>query len=148
MRKLIEQNGARVKTGWPVQLHRYEPDKLPDPADVIDCALIVNDRTDGVPRARLVVSNGASFDTLAYLTDIPAASSAAVLVPQSIPALPPPLPGHHLLTYSPPDTTLPARVDALERFNGETNARIAELERVIDQLNAVANAIRQTKGRT
>jgi hypothetical protein len=69
-------------------------------------------------------------------------------VPQSIPALPPPLPGHHLLTYSPPDTTLPARVDALERFNGETNARIAELERVIDQLNAVANAIRQTKGRT
>jgi len=151
MRKLIEQNGARVKTGWPVQFHRYAPDKLPDPADVIDCPLIVNDRSDGVPRGRVVVSNGASYDTVAYLTDIPAGSPAVALA-QSLPALPVTQPIAAQVTELRPlvasDPALAARVDAIERTTGELSARVSELERIFDELKGAAAAIRSTKGRT
>lgn len=161
MRKLIEQNGARVKTGWPVQFHRYAPDKLPDPADVIDCPLIVNDRSDGVPRGRVVVSNGASYDTVAYLTDIPAGSPASVLA-QALPALPdmpPPMPAINIVgevsrqiaalrPVVASDPVLSLRVDTIERIAGELSARVSELERIFDELKGAAAAIRSTKGRT
>jgi hypothetical protein len=150
MRKLIEQNGARVKTGWPVQFHRYAPDKLPDPADVIDCPLIVNDRSDDVPRGRVVVSNGASYDTVAYLTDIPAGSPAVALA-QALPALPVMQPVAAQITALRPlvasDPALAARVDAIERTTGELSARVSELERIFDELKGAAAAIRSTKGR-
>jgi len=150
MRKLIEQNGARVKTGWPVQFHRYAPDKLPDPADVIDCPLIVNDRSDGVPRGRVVVSNGASYDTVAYLTDIPAGSPAVALA-QSLPALPVTQPIAAQVTELRPlvasNPAIAVRVDALDRTTGELSARVSELERIFDELKGAAAAIRSTKGR-
>lgn len=143
--KMIDKDGARVVTGWPVRLHRYEPGKLPDPADMLDCLLIVNDRSDGVPRARLVLSNGASYDTVAYLTDIPSGSPAASLAP-ALPALtlPPPLPvqnvvaevSRQIATLRPvPDAS---RVAALEH-------RVAECERIIDEFIAAAKASQQLK---
>jgi hypothetical protein len=162
MPRLIEQNGARVKTGWPVQFHRYEPDKLPDPADVLDCPLIVNDRSDGVPRGRVVVSNGASYDTVAYLTDIPAGSPAVALA-KALPALPdmpppPPLPAINIVgevsrqiaalrPVVASDPVLSLRVDTIERIAGELSARVSELERIFDELKGAAAAIRSTKGR-
>lgn len=156
MPKLIEQNGARVKTGWPVQIHRYEPGKLPDPADVLDCLLIVNDRSDGIPRARLVLSNGASYDTVAYLTDIPAGSPAADLAPE-LPALtlPPPLPApvptalvvaevsRQIATLQPVSDA--SRVAALEHRVAEQDHRLAECERIIDEFIAAAKASQQIK---
>lgn len=156
MPKLIEQNGARVKTGWPVQIHRYEPGKLPDPADVLDCLLIVNDRSDGIPRARLVLSNGASYDTVAYLNDIPAGSPAADLAPE-LPALtlPPPLPApvptalvvaevsRQIATLQPVSDA--SRVAALERRVAEQDHRLAECERIIDEFIAAAKASQQIK---
>lgn len=150
MRKLIEQSGARVKTGWPVQFHRYSPDKLPDPADVIDCPLIVNDRSDGVPRGRVVISNGAGYDVFAYLIDIPAGSPAIALA-QSLPALPVMQPVAAQVTELRPlvtfDLALAARVDSIERTARELSARVAELERIFDELKGAAAAIRSTKGR-
>lgn len=145
--KMIDKDGARVVTGWPVKLHRYEPGKLPDPADVLDCLLIVNDRSDGIPRARLVLSNGASYDTVAYLTDIPAGSPAAALAP-ALPALtlPPPLPvqnvaaevSRQIATLRPQPVSDESRVAALEH-------RVAECERIIDEFIAAARQSQQLK---
>lgn len=143
---MISQNGARVTTGWPLQVHRYEPDKLPDPADVLDCLLIVNDRSDGIPRARLVVSNGASFDPVAYLTDIPAGSpqvSTPALPPMQLPAVVPNVAAEvarqvaRLIPASPTDT---ARLDAME-------SRLAECERLIDAFIQAAQHSKQIKDR-
>lgn len=145
---MIDKDGARVVTGWPVRLHRYDPGKLPDPADMLDCLLIVNDRSDGIPRARLVLSNGASYDTVAYLTDIPV-GSPAVMAP-ALPALPlpPPLPApvptalvvaevsRQIATLQPVSDE--SRVAALEN-------RVAECERVIDQFIEAAKASQQLK---
>lgn len=151
---MIYQNGARVTTGWPLQLLRYEAGQLPDPADVLDCILIVNDRTDGVPRARLVSSNGASYDTIAYLTDIPAGSppvSAPSLPPVQIPApVAAPIPNvaaevaKQIALLRPAtsnDPALAARVEALE-------TRLTECERQLDSFIEAARATLQLKGRT
>ncbi len=56
----------------PFKLPRYEIGALPDPGPHVDCLIIVNDRQDGQPRARLALSNGASWDMLAGLHDAPA----------------------------------------------------------------------------
>ena len=150
MPKLIDQSGARVKTGWPVQIHRYESGKLPDPADVLDCLLIVNDRTDGIPRARLVLSNGASYDTVAYLTDIPA-GSPAVMAP-ALPALtlPPPLPVPvasplRLVSDDHRVAALEQRIAALEQRGADKDHRLSECERIIDEFIAAAKASQQLK---
>ena len=62
MPKAIEDDGHRARATKPLALRRYEAGKLPDPGQCVDCAIIVNDRSDGVPRARLAISNGASWD--------------------------------------------------------------------------------------
>ena len=154
--KMIDKDGARVVTGWPLKLHRYDPGRLPDPADMLDCLLIVNDRTDGIPRARLVLSNGASYDTVAYLTDIPAGSPAADLAPE-LPALtlPPPLPApvptalvvaevsRQIATLQPVSDA--SGVAALEHRVAEQDHRLAECERIIDEFIAAAKASQQLK---
>lgn len=144
---MIDKDGARVVTGWPLKLHRYDPGKLPDPADTLDCLLIVNDRSDGIPRARLVLSNGASYDTVAYLTDIPAGSPAAVLAP-ALPALtlPPPLPvqnvaaevSRQIASLRPQVLPDESRIAALEH-------RLSECERIIDEFIAAARQSQQLK---
>lgn len=155
MPKLIEQSGARVRTGWPVQIHRYDPGNLPDPADVLDCLLIVNDRADGIPRVRLVLSNGASYDTVAYLTDIPAGSSVAAAHVLPALALPPPLPApvptalvaaevsRQIATLQPVSDA--SRVAALEHRVAEQDHRLADCERIIDEFIAAAKASQQIK---
>jgi hypothetical protein len=149
MRKLISQDGARVRTGWPLTLHRYEAGSLPDPADVIDCPLIVNDRTDGVPRGRIVISNGASYDDIAYLTDIPA--GAPQVSAPSLPPLPVAVPAPNvaaevarqvaaLQPVVQADPALAARVEVIEQ-------RLAECERVIDEFIGAAKMSKQLKDR-
>lgn len=70
--KPIEDRGHALQLHKPIALKRYEPNKLPDPGQCVDCLIIVNDRKDGVPRGRLAVSNGASWDHVAWLDDIKA----------------------------------------------------------------------------
>lgn len=76
MPKAIEHEGHRVAVPLPLALRRYEANKLPDPGQCVDCLIIVNDRSDGQPRARFAVSNGASWDF--YVREDQAVSSQAV----------------------------------------------------------------------
>ena len=137
------QDGARVATGWPIKLHRFEANSLPDPADVLDCIVLINDRTDGIPRTRVAVSNGASFDYLGYLTDIPAAPQqqpvAQPLVPIQLPQYQPP----QQVLLPPPaynDTGIRRDVFQAQAENRDLARRVTELERVIDALHDVATA--------
>lgn len=63
--KPIEDRGHSLQVMKPLRLPRYEASKLPDPGQCVDALIVVNDRKDGVPRARLMLSNGASWDEVA-----------------------------------------------------------------------------------
>lgn len=69
MAKPIEDRGHKAEATKPLQIKRYEAGKLPDPGQCIDCIIVVNDRLDGQPRARLAMSNGAAWDHLAWMDD-------------------------------------------------------------------------------
>jgi len=121
------QNGNRTATGWPLQLTRYEASSPPDPADVLDCLIVLNDRTDGSPRTRVVISNGASFDTLAYVTD-------AAEQPQPIA-----LTTQHVL----PPIAQPIALQSPTHFNdAPLRAEIADLR---DRVAYLENAIEMLK---
>lgn len=144
--KMIDKDGARVVTGWPLKLHRYDPGRLPDPADMLDCLLIVNDRTDGIPRGRPVCSNGASYDQLAFLSDLEALQARmtaienarspalpALALPQPLPVLDGPIgptgpPGYYARALTMP----PALVAA------EVSRQIATLQPVSDASRVAA----------
>lgn len=125
IRRPAFQNGNRTATGWPLQLNRFEANAPPDPADTIDCLIILNDRTDGTPRARVVVSNGASYDTLAYTTDIVPQQAAQTILLPSQPSPPLALPYATPSHYN--DAPLRAEITDLRH-------RVAELEQVIEML--------------
>ena len=78
--KPFEDLGHAVRVTKPFRFKRYEAGKLPDPGQCVDCLIIINDRLNGDPRARLAVSNGASWDHLAWLDDRPVVQSTAVAV--------------------------------------------------------------------
>lgn len=69
--KPFEDLGHAVRLTKPIRVKRYEMKHLPDPGQCVDCLIVVNDRSDGQPRARLALSNGASWDMLGYLDDAP-----------------------------------------------------------------------------
>jgi hypothetical protein len=96
---------------------------------VLDCLILINDRTDGIPRVRVALSNGGSFDYLGYLTDIPPASQPLTVVQQAQPHAEP-----SLQLLPPPaynDTPIRSELASLKN-------RVAELERIIDGLHQVA----------
>lgn len=70
--KPFEDLGHAVRVMKPIRVKRYEMKNLPDPGQCVDCLIVVNDRSDGQPRARLALSNGASWDMLGYVDDAPA----------------------------------------------------------------------------
>ena len=76
--KPIEDRGHALQLHKPIALKRYEPNKLPDPGQCVDCLIIVNDRKDGVPRGRLAISNGASWDSVAWLDEVKSPSAPVV----------------------------------------------------------------------
>jgi hypothetical protein len=69
MARVIDDLGHVGRAGKPLALRTYEPGFLPDPAQCVDALILVNDRSDGVPRKRLCLSNGASWDALAFVLD-------------------------------------------------------------------------------
>lgn len=73
--------GHRVRATKPLALRRYQAGKLPDAAQCVDCLIIVNDQYDGVARGRLAISNGATWDHVAWIDDVGSGSALAV-VPQ------------------------------------------------------------------
>lgn len=76
MKRAIEDLGGVARVNRPLQIKRYEPGDMPDPGGCVDCLIVVNDRADGKPRGRLYVSNGGSWDPVAWLseTGLPTAS--------------------------------------------------------------------------
>jgi hypothetical protein len=78
-----EDKGAYLEAPLPVRLKRYKPGRLPNAAECVDCLIVVNDDSDSVPRARLALSNGASWDYIGYVVDaVPAAAPSTALVVQ------------------------------------------------------------------
>lgn len=80
--KPIEDRGHALQVMKPLALKRYEPNRVPDPGQCVDCLIIVNDRKDGTPRGRLSISNGASWDHVAWLDDVPSATAS-----QAVPSI-------------------------------------------------------------
>lgn len=72
MARVFEDLGHCGKATKPLGLRVYEPGALPDPAQSPNALIAINDRSDGVPRARLAMSNGASWDMVALTIDRPA----------------------------------------------------------------------------
>jgi len=81
MAKALEDRGHSLAVTRPFQLRRYEADRLPDPGQCTDCVIVVNDRSDGQPRARLALSNGASWDVFARVDEIKPSSTAVAVQP-------------------------------------------------------------------
>ena len=71
MAKALEDRGYSLAVTRPFQLRRYEIGSLPDPGQCSDAIIVVNDRSDGKPRARLALSNGASWDCFARVDELP-----------------------------------------------------------------------------
>lgn len=70
MARVIEDLGHCGRASKPVGLRVYEPGSLPDPGQCAQALIAINDRSDGVPRARLAMSNGASWDIVAVTSDL------------------------------------------------------------------------------
>jgi hypothetical protein len=84
MARSITDDGAVVAASKPIKHRRYEVGRLPDPGACVDATIVINDRADGVPRARLALSNGASWDALALAGDIRQPADIEPLVRQLI----------------------------------------------------------------
>lgn len=112
MARVFEDGGTHAVVAKPLRLRRFEAGNLPDPGECVDCLIIVNDRRDGIPRGRLYLSNGASWDPVAYLGEGTQAASPAVdvvplvhqAVAEAVAALPPPV---QMLTPAPMPLALP-----------------------------------------
>jgi len=70
MAKALEDRGHSLAVTRPFQLRRYDAGSLPDPGQCTDAIIVLNDRSDGMPRARLALSNGASWDLFAYVNEL------------------------------------------------------------------------------
>lgn len=82
MAKALEDRGHSLAVTRPFQLRRYDAGSLPDPGQCPDGVIVVNDRSDGVPRTRLALSNGASWDLFARTDEVKPTAALAVVSPQ------------------------------------------------------------------
>jgi len=69
MTKPFDTAGPSIRTAKPVAMRRYAPDRLPDPGDMVDAAIIINDKGDG-RRGRVAVSDGSSWHRLAWADEL------------------------------------------------------------------------------
>lgn len=155
MTKALTDIGNAVRSSKPIMLPVYEPGRVPDPVVNSGALIIINDRSDGIPRGRLALSNGSTWDKLAYEIDVPRetqpAQNVAPLVHQIVrdmlPALIPPqqlvsLPAP-VVAQPPPPTAPPASedlravADAILAMSGHINElqhRVHEQEQRIAYL--------------
>jgi hypothetical protein len=90
-------------------LAAYEPHRVPDPITNAGALIVINDRSDGVPRGRVALSNGSTWDLIAFEIDVPRETQPAqnvapmvhqivrdmlpaLIPPQQLVSLPPPMP--------------------------------------------------------
>jgi len=151
--KALTDIGNAVRSSKPFMLPVYDPGRVPDPVVNAGALIIINDRSDGVPRGRLALSNGSTWDKLAYELDVspaqPVQSVAplvhqivrdmlpALIPPQQLvslpaPAMPPPLPqmpaGDDLRAVAEAILAMSEHINALQIKVHEQDQRIAYLE--------------------
>lgn len=80
MAKPLEDLGHAAALTKPLRLKRYRAGNLPDAGQCTDCLIIINDQHDGIPRARVALSNGATWDHLAWLDDLGGINAAVPTV--------------------------------------------------------------------
>lgn len=83
MQKPLEFNGGAAHVNYPLRVRWYAPHLAPDAVAFAGCVIGINDSRDGNPRGRLAISNGMSWDTLAFVGD--AVAPAPVIVQQTAP---------------------------------------------------------------
>jgi hypothetical protein len=143
MAKPADDLGYALRLNRPLKLQRFDPRRLPDPAECVDCLIIVNDRSDGVPRARLALSNGASWDFVAIVgegTAVAPMTDLQPLVRQAVAAeLPSLLPQQEVRMLSPPPgQDLQPLANAVLEMAEQVNRLMAEnieLRDRVDQLD-------------
>lgn len=136
----VRDQGATVGVEKPLRLRRYEAGRLPDPGTAVDALIVVNDRSDGVPRARLAISNGASWDTVAWLSEAQGMAQVVDVSPmvrtavrEMLPALVAPAPTVQIAAPAVHAEPLDLRtlaqgvLDVAEQF-GDLARRVVELE--------------------
>lgn len=145
MNKPFRDDGQAVAANKPLRLRRYDSSVgLPDPGECVDALIVVNDQADGVPRARLALSNGASWDFVAVLVDIPASTQQTVdiepmvlkAVREVAPQLAAPRQALALPAPSAPDAGLIDRVRTLEMQVQQLIETIKQHERDLVALDA------------
>jgi len=140
MKKPIQDMGGHVACTKPFRLLRYEANRRPDPGECVDCLVIVNDRTDGRPRARLELSDGASWQPIAYLDE--AAEAATELVP--VPLVP--KPQVEIIQPSPQRIQIrPPKPDLADRMmqDAETAAKIESVQHEVAETMRAATSLAQ-----
>ena len=139
MARVFDDIGHAGRATKPVGLRPYEPGALPDPAQCVNCLIVVNDRADGVPRARLALSNGASWDYLAFTIDAKAGQAIDVtpLIRQAVVEQLPALVQQQapMRIVSPPPQVHQVADGSVQQLAGVVGSlleRIAELEQRLD----------------
>lgn len=141
--KPLEDRGHALQLHKPLAVKRYEPNRLPDPGQCVDCIIVVNDRKDGVPRGRLMLSNGASWDAVGYVDEIkqstvqPAHHQSVDLVPlvrSAVAEMLPSLPAREVKTI----TALPVTDDTQAIAQA-----LLEMSETINQLNHANHDLQQ-----
>lgn len=165
MSKAFGVQGGVAVVSSPRRLRRYEARHLPDPGECVDCLIVINDRGDGVPRARLALSNGASWDLLRVGDDTTPASMPAVqtvdvtplvreAVREMLPALVPqqtslaliPPPAAPAVQSSDDVRTLAAHMLQIVETINDLSRRLADAEERIEFLEQSALARVDVKG--
>lgn len=82
MARALEDDGHLLRLTKPLRLVFYAPDRLPDAVQMAGCLIGVNDSRDGVPRHRLAMSNGASWDLFARVDDLAQPSQSLAVAQQ------------------------------------------------------------------
>lgn len=66
--KPLEDRGHALAITKPVQIRRFDAQRLPDPGACTDCLIVINDRSNQ-SRARLALSDGASWVPIGTIDD-------------------------------------------------------------------------------
>lgn len=156
MARIIEDGGATADILKPFKLVRFKPEGLPDARACVDSAIIINDMKDGVPRGRLAISNGATWDTVAWLSDLGNATPIDVTpiverttreeIARALPAIV----QQALPAPRPEGLPAPADADLYESVQAQGVLLMevtAELKRLREYINAVASEAAATGAR-
>jgi len=84
LKKPLQDAGHFVAASKPFRPMVVQSNRLPSASENPQAFLIVNDSHDGVPRGRLHISNGASWDAVALVTDIAAPVQQILPPPPSV----------------------------------------------------------------